>query len=311
MGRYIVKRIFWMIPIILGVAVLIFTLMDFCPGDPAEIILGGTAREEDYARLREQLGLNEPFLVRLGTFLYDTFIRFDLGESWLNGVSIKAEIAARLPRTLGLSVATLVIAIVVGIPLGIVAAINQNKWQDNLCMFVALVGVSIPGFWLSLMLIILFAVQLEWLPAMGFGSIRHYILPALSSSVYSIAMLARQTRSSMLDVIRSDYITTARAKGVREFHVITRHALKNALIPIITVLGSFFGLMVGGAVISETIFSIPGMGLYIVGAVGSRDYPIVRVGAILMAIVFSLSMLLADLVYAAVDPRIKAQYEKQ
>lgn len=310
MGRYVIKRLFWMIPIILGVAVLIFTLLDFCPGDPAQIILG-TAREEDYELLREQLGLNEPFFTRLGTFLYDTFIRFDLGESWLTGVSIKAEIVERLPRTLLLSLATLAIAVVVGIPLGMIAAVKQNKWQDSLCMVVALVGVSIPGFWLSLLLILLFSVKLGWLPAMGIGSIQHYILPAVSGAVYSIATLARQTRSSMLDVIRSDYITTARAKGVSELHVITRHTLKNALIPIITVLGSFFGIMVGGSVISETIFSIPGMGLYIVSAVGARDYPIVRAGSIFMAVVFSLCMLAVDLIYAAVDPRIKAQYEKR
>ncbi|MCU6735110.1 ABC transporter permease [Diplocloster agilis] len=311
MGRYILKRLLWMIPIILGVAVLVFTLMTFCPGDPAKINLGSTATEADYTAMREQLGLDRPFMTRLGNFLSDTFVKFDFGKSWSTGGDIKQEMLERLPRTMLLSTVTLFLAIVIGMPLGIVAAVKQNKWQDKLCMTIALTGVSIPNFWLSLLLILLFSVKLEWLPAMGIGSVRHYILPAMAGCVGNIATLARQTRSSMLDVIRSDYITTARAKGVKEFHVITRHALKNALIPIITVIGTYFGRMLGGAMILETIFSIPGMGMYIVGGVGSRDYPVVQTGSIFLAIVFSFSILLVDLIYAVVDPRIKAQYERR
>lgn len=310
MGRYIIKRLFWMIPIILGVAVLVFTLMTFCPGDPAKIIMGSMATEEDYAMMRESMGLNRPFIVRLGNFLYDTFIRFDLGKSWSTGSSIMADMAERLPRTMLLSFTTLAIAICVGMPLGIIAAVNQNRWPDNLCMTAALAGVSIPNFWLALLLILLFAVKLKWLPPMGIGSLKHYVLPAVSGSVGNIAQLARQTRSSMLDVIRSDYITTARSKGVSEFHVITKHALKNSLIPIITVIGTHFGRMLGGTMIIETIFSIPGMGTYIMAGVGNRDYPVVQTASVFLAVVFSFCMLVVDLVYAAVDPRIKAQYER-
>lgn len=299
-----------MIPIILGVTIVVFTLMTLCPGDPAEIILGGAATEADLQATREALGLNQPFLVRFGNYLYDTFIRFDFGKSWSTGASIKAEMMERLPRTMTLSLMTLTISVVIGIPLGIIAAVNQNRWQDRMCMTLALVGVSIPNFWLSLLLILFFSVQLKWLPAMGIGTWKHFILPAMAGSVGNIATLARQTRSSMLDVIRSDYITTARSKGVPEFKVITRHALKNALIPIITVIGTYFGRMLGGAMIIETIFAIPGMGTFIVGGVGSRDYPVVQTGSIFLAIVFSLCMLLVDLVYAAVDPRIKAMYER-
>ena len=311
MGRYVAKRLFWMIPVILGVTILVFFLMTLCPGDPAKIILGGSATEAELEATREVLGLNEPFFVRFGEYLYNTFIRFDFGTSWSSGASIKAEMMERLPRTMLLSVLTLGIAVVIGMPLGIVAAVNQNKWPDRLCMTIALIGVSIPGFWLALLLILFFSVQLGWLPAMGIGTWKHYILPAMAGSVGNIATLARQTRSSMLDVIRSDYITTARSKGVKEFDVITKHALKNALIPIITVIGTYFGRMLGGAMIIETIFSIPGMGMYIVGGVGSRDYPVVQTGSIFLAIVFSLCMLLVDLIYAAADPRIKAMYERK
>lgn len=298
-----------MIPIVLGVAVLVFTLMTFCPGDPAAIVLGSTATEQDLALMREQMGLNEPFIVRLGTFLSDTFIHFDLGESWITGASIKAELMERLPRTMVLSLTTLALSVLVGMPLGIAAAVKQNGWQDNLCMTFALLGVSIPNFWLALLLILLFSVNLGWLPAMGIGSWKHYILPAMAGCMGGVAQLARQTRSSMLDVIRSDYITTARAKGVPEFKVITKHALKNGLIPIITVIGTHFGRMLGGAMVIETIFSIPGMGMYIVSGVNSRNYPVVQAGTIFLAIVFSFCMLVVDLVYAAVDPRIKAQYK--
>ncbi len=300
-----------MIPIVIGVAIIVFTLMYFCPGDPATIILGSSATESDLMTMREEMGLNHTYIERLGTFLYDTFIRFDLGESWTTRTSIKEAIMERLPRTMLLTLTTLSLSILVGISLGVVAAINHGKWKDNLCMAFALLGVSIPDFWLALLLIILFSVKLGWLPAMGIGGLQYYILPAMAGCMGGIATLARQTRSSMLDVIRADYITTARSKGVPEFRVITSHALKNAFIPIITIIGTHFGKMLGGAMVIETIFAIPGMGSYIVTAVNSRDYPVVQVGAVFLAIVFSICMLGVDLVYAAVDPRIKAQYGKK
>jgi peptide/nickel transport system permease protein len=312
MGSYIFKRLLWMIPIILAVAVLVFTLMTLCPGDPAQIILGSLATEADFAAKRAELGLDNPYIVRLATFLSDTFIHFDLGVSWISNVSIADTLVERLPRTLILSLITTLFSFGIGIPLGIVAATHQGRWQDSLCMVIALVGVSMPNFWLALMLVLLFSVKLNWLPALGIGTglagLKYYILPALSGFAGGMATAARQTRSSMLDVIRSDYITTARAKGVPENKVITKHALKNALIPIITLIGSTFGTMLGGAMILETVFSIPGMGTYIITAVNNRDYPVVEIGTIFLAIVFSIFMLLVDIMYAMVDPRIKAQY---
>lgn len=309
MVKYIIKRLLWMIPIVLGVTVLVFTLMCFTPGNPAETILGATATQEDLDAKTEELGLNDPYIVRLGNYLMQVYVRHDLGSSWITKVDIMSSIAEKLPRTMILSLVTMLIAFGVGIPLGIVAATHQNQWQDSLSMVFALIGVAIPNFWLALLLIILFSVKLGWLPAMGIDAgLKSYILPALAACMGSLATCARQTRSSMLDVIRSDYITTARSKGVPERAVIFKHALKNALIPIITMAGSTFGHLLGGMIIIETVFSIPGMGNYIIGAVNNRDYPVVQGGTIFLAITFSLCMLLVDLLYAAVDPRIKAQY---
>ena len=309
MVKYIIKRLLWMIPIVLGVTVLVFTLMCFTPGNPAETILGATATQEDLDAKTEELGLNDPYIVRLGNYLMQVYVRHDLGSSWITKVDIMSSIAEKLPRTMILSLVTMLIAFGVGIPLGIVAATHQNQWQDSLSMVFSLIGVAIPNFWLALLLIILFSVKLGWLPAMGIDAgLKSYILPALAACMGSLATCARQTRSSMLDVIRSDYITTARSKGVPERAVIFKHALKNALIPIITMAGSTFGHLLGGMIIIETVFSIPGMGNYIIGAVNNRDYPVVQGGTIFLAITFSLCMLLVDLLYAAVDPRIKAQY---
>ena len=309
MVKYIIKRLLWMIPIVLGVTVLVFTLMCFTPGNPAETILGATATQEDLDAKTEELGLNDPYIVRLGNYLMQVYVRHDLGSSWITKVDIMSSIAEKLPRTMILSLVTMLIAFGVGIPLGIVAATHQNQWQDSLSMVFALIGVAIPNFWLALLLIILFSVKLGWLPAMGIDAgIKSYILPALAACMGSLATCARQTRSSMLDVIRSAYITTARSKGVPERAVVFKHALKNALIPIITMAGSTFGHLLGGMIIIETVFSIPGMGNYIIGAVNNRDYPVVQGGTIFLAITFSLCMLLVDLLYAAVDPRIKAQY---
>ncbi len=309
MIRYILKRIIWMVPIVLGVTILVFTLMTFCPGNPAEIILGSTATEEALAAKTEELGLNDPYLVRLGNYMVDVFIKRDLGASWSTNVNIMASIMERLPRTLILTIVTLLIAFGLGIPLGIMAATHQNQWQDSLSMIIALIGVAIPNFWLALMFILLFSVRLGWLPAMGItDGLKSYILPAATACMGAFATCARQTRSSMLEVIRPDYITTARSKGVPERTVIFKHALKNGLIPIITMFGTTFGGMLGGMMIIETVFAIPGMGTYIITAVNNRDYPVVQGGTIFLAITFSLCMLVVDLLYAAVDPRIKAQY---
>lgn len=309
MARFILKRLVSMFFVVLGVAVLIFTVMYFTPGDPARFILGNEATPEDLALKRAQLGLDQPYIIQLGSFLKDIFLRFDFGESYVYGKPVLGELLNRIPYTLVLGLLCMLLQVVIGIPLGVTAAVHQNGAADRVCMFIALFGVSIPQFWFGLMLVLLFSLQLGWLPAFGIGGIEYFILPCIANAFAGIATQARQTRSSMLEVIRSDYITTARAKGLRERDVIYKHALPNALIPVITILGNGFAMMLGGAVVIETVFSIPGIGMYMTSAIGNRDYPVVRGSVVLLSIAFSVVILLVDIIYAYVNPRIKAQYE--
>ncbi|MCC8105646.1 MAG: ABC transporter permease [Clostridiales bacterium] len=308
MWKYILKRLGMMVFVVLGVAIVIFSIMYLVPGDPAQIILGTSATPEQLENLRESMGLDRPYIVQLGMFLRDTFIKLDLGTSYMTKTSIAAEIVQRFPRTLTLAVWSMLVSVIIGLPLGIIAAIHQGKWQDNLSILISMLGISIPGFWLALMMVLLFSVKLGWLPAYGIGGWKYYVMPVLANSVGSIAMNARQTRSAMLDVIRSDYITTARAKGVSERNVIYKHALPNALIPIITLLGTGFGSSLGGTVIVESVFVMPGIGNYMTSAITNLDYPVVRGSVVVLAIAFSFIMLAVDLIYAYVDPRIKAEY---
>lgn len=299
-----------MIPVVLSVAVIIFTIMYFVPGDPAEIILGVTATQEELEACRESLGLNQPYLIRLGKFLEDLFLHFDFGTSYIDGTSVRTNIINRLPNTLIISLGSMLVAMVLGVSLGINAAIHQNGIADRISMLIALVGISMPGFWLALMLVLLFALKLNWLPSYGTGGIKYFILPWIAAALPEMARLARQSRSSMLEVIHSDYITTALAKGVKKRDVILRHALPNALIPIITVFGGGLAHGMGGALIIESVFSIPGLGLYIVNSINNRDYPSVQGTIVFFSILFSIIMLLVDLAYAAVDPRIKAAFSR-
>jgi peptide/nickel transport system permease protein len=309
MLRFILKRLLWMIPVIIGVTLLIFTLMYFVPGDPAAIILGSSATEAELNQKRLDLGLNAPYIIRLGKYLNAVFLHFDFGKSYITNTSITTDLLARLPRTFLLAFFCILLSVLVGVTLGVNAAAHQNGWGDRLCMLLALTGVSMPSFWVALMLVLLFALKLGVLPASGIGGIQYYILPAIANSFGGIATQARQTRSSMLEVIRSDYIATARGKGLSERTVIYKHALPNALIPVITLAGTSFGIMLGGTLVIETVFSIPGIGSYMIGAVNNRDYPVVQGSVIFLAITFSLMMLIVDLLYATVNPRIKAQYE--
>ena len=310
MTRYIGKRLLLMIPVVLSVAVIIFTIMYFVPGDPAEIILGVTATQEELEACRESLGLNQPYLIRLGKFLEDLFLHFDFGTSYIDGTSVRTNIINRLPNTLIISLGSMLVAMVLGVSLGINAAIHQNGIADRISMLIALVGISMPGFWLALMLVLLFALKLNWLPSYGTGGIKYFILPWIAAALPEMARLARQSRSSMLEVIHSDYITTALAKGVKKRDVILRHALPNALIPIITVFGGGLAHGMGGALIIESVFSIPGLGLYIVNSINNRDYPSVQGTIVFFSILFSIIMLLVDLAYVAVDPRIKAAFSR-
>ncbi len=308
MIKYILKRIILCVLVVAAAAVIIFSIMYFVPGDPAEIMLGSDATLEMIEAKREELGLNDPYLVRLGRFLYDTFIRFDLGTSYTYKLPVIQELLARFPRTVALGVSCVVLSTIISLPLGIWAALNNGKMADYICMIIAMIAASVPNFWFALMLVILFSVKLGLLPSFGIGGIEYYIMPVMAGSLATIGGLSRQTRSGMLDVIKSDFITTARAKGLPEKSVVLKHMLPNALIPVITVIGGQFGRCIGGTIVIEQIFSIPGIGTYMLNAINSRDYPIVQGGVILLAATTSIIMLLTDLVYAWVDPRIKAQY---
>ncbi|MGI5948061.1 MAG: ABC transporter permease [Lachnospiraceae bacterium] len=311
MGKYILKRLVMTIFVIVGAAVLIFSIMYFVPGEPVTILLGTEATAEEIAAKRAQLGLNDPYLIRLGRFLSDAFLHFDLGTSWFKNSSVAGDLLSRLPRTLFLGTMFVIISSVISIPLGITAAIHQNGWQDRLCMVIAMICTSVPDFWLALMMVYLFSLKLGWLPSFGIESWQCYIMPIIAGSLHGIGQLARQTRSSMLDVCRADFVTTARAKGIPEKKVIYSHMLPNALIPVITIIGGSFGRSIAGTIVIEQIFSMPGIGTYISTAISSRDYPVVQGSVIILAAFIAVVMLLVDLVYAYVDPRIKAQYIAQ
>jgi len=311
MSKYIIKRLITTIFIIVGAAILIFTILYFVPGDPARILLGSEASEADVEAKRQLLGLTDPYLVRLVRFLKDTFLHFDLGTSWFTDISVNKELAVRLPRTLLLGTLFVVLSSAIAIPLGISAAIHQNQWQDRLCMVIAMILTALPDFWLALMLVLVFSLKLGWLPAFGIESWQCFILPVIAGSLRSIGNLARQTRASMLNVTRSDFVVTARSKGVPEERVIRRHMLPNALIPIITTIGGTFASCIAGTVIIEQVFSIPGIGTYMTNAVSSRDCPVVQGCVVILAIFIALIMLVVDLIYGFVDPRIKAQYVAQ
>ncbi|WP_299299015.1 ABC transporter permease [uncultured Fretibacterium sp.] len=309
MLRYIVRRVLFLIPVLLGVAFCVFTLLYLTPGDPARMVLGDLATEDAVQEFRNREGLNDPFLVQFGNYVWKAVTKGDIGRSYITKRSVAQEVLAAFPATLKLSALAMLIAILVGLPCGILSAIKQYSLFDTVTMIFAMIGLSMPVFWLGLLLILLFSVHLRWLPSSGFGTFKAMILPAVSLSAQAISMVTRMTRSSMLEVIRADYIRTARAKGQRESVVIWVHALHNALIPVVTLCGLQFGHLLAGAILTESIFAIPGVGRLMVSSIMQRDYPMVQGGVLFIAIVFSIVNLLVDLVYAYIDPRIKAQYK--
>jgi len=296
-----------MLPVLLGVTLIIFTLTYFTDGDPARIRLGMQASPEDVEAFREQLGLNDPFIQQFVRYVGNV-ARLDFGVSFASDRPVFDEIISRFPTTFQLAAMSVVIAILIGIPLGILSATKQYTIFDTSANIVGLMGISIPNFWLSMMLVLFFGVTLRWLPTSGFDTPLHWILPSFSIGVSSTAIIMRMTRSSMLEVLRQDYIRTARAKGQKESKIIIRHALKNALIPVITVVGIEVGVLLGGAILTENIFSINGIGRYMVDSIQTRDYPVIQGAVLLIASVFSFVNLIVDIIYAYVDPRIKTQY---
>lgn len=311
MKKYIMKRIISMFLLLLGMTFIIFASLYIAPGDPAAMVAGASATEEDIARVSLSLGLDKPFAEQYFIYLKNLF-QFDLGTSYMTKQPIIDEIMLRLPNTLNLAVASMILAVIIGIPCGIITALKKDSIIDNLLTAGSLMGISVPNFWLGTMLIYVFAVQLKWFPS---GGVTHYFwtpeglreifLPAVALSAATVASFTRIGRSSMIDVLQSDYIRTAKSKGLKGTVVVMIHALRNALIPILTQFGTSFGGLLGGAIITEQVFAINGLGSYLITAINSRNYPVVQSTVLVIAAMFIVVNLIVDLLYSVVDPRIK------
>ena len=308
MSKYILKRLLQLIPVLIGVITIVFILNQLMPGDPARMLAGEGATEEAVERVRVEMGLDKPVIVQYINYLAGIVTRGDLGTSYKTGVPVLTEVLERLPTTMILAGISTLISVGIGVPLGIAAATWQNTLVDYAASGLSFIGVSMPNFWQGLMNILVFSVYLNWLPSSGFYGPRYWILPALTVGTSCMATITRTTRSSMLEVIRQDYIRTARAKGQTEYQTIVRHALGNALIPIVTSVGLEFGSLLGGAVLTESVFAIPGIGKYMVDAITNRNYPVIMGGVAILAFIFSICNLVIDVLYAYIDPRMKSQY---
>ncbi len=316
MIQFILRRLLAAVPVLLLVSLISASIMHLVPGDAATVIAGQNATDAEIAQLREQLGLNRPFPVKLAHW-YADLARGDLGKSILLNRPVTQAIAERVPVTLALAGFALLLTVAIGVPCGIIAAIRANTWVDQAVLTLALVGVSVPNFWLSLMLIVLFGVMLDWLPAGGYVPfadnpsewVRSLILPGISLALLQIGLLARITRATVLEILQQDFIRTARAKGLPRLMVIGKHVLKNVLVPVVTVVGISFGLLLSGSVVIETVYSIPGMGRLLANAIFGRDYPLIQGGLLITAAVLVLLNLVVDVLYAVIDPRI--QYDQR
>ena len=313
MAAMIVRRFIQLVFLLFGISFLVFSSMYLAPGDPASMIGGPTATESDLEAIRDNLGLNEPFLAQYGNYIAGV-VQGDLGFSYQTRQPVSEAIAIRFPNTLKLAIASMVIAIIIGIFAGLISALKHNSWMDLTSTTFALAGISIPNFWLGALLILVFSVNLQWLPVAGLADpwftvegMKQLILPAITLGTGSAAMIARMVRSSILEVVKADYVRTARAKGVKEKNVIWIHTLKNAMIPVITVIGLNFGALLGGTIITEKVFAINGVGRLMIDAIAARDFPMVQGAVLLVATLFVVVNLIVDIVYTYIDPRIKFQ----
>lgn len=310
MYKYFFKRLLMIIPILLGVALVIFFILQLTPGDPGTMILGAGGDQTAIDRLNEELGYNRPVLERFFSYLYNVVFKLDFGSSYRTRLPVIDNIRGRIPVSITLAFSTILFASVIGIPIGVLSAVKQYSLLDTVPTVISLFMAALPGFWLGMMMMYFFSLKLGWLPSNGVGSWQHFILPVVSLGLPYAAQELRFTRSSMLETIRQDYVRTARAKGANERLVIWKHALKNALLPVITVTGGNFGVLLGGAVVTESLFNIPGLGSLIITSIKIKDVPTVMGATLILAFIFSLILLGVDLLYAAVDPRIKTKYSK-
>ena len=310
MIKYVVKRLLLMIPILMGICLIVLIFIDIAPGDPARIILGNQATDQEIIDLRNELGLNDPFIIRYFRYLGHA-VRGDFGRSYMNNRAVRDELFTRFRYTLMISFFSVLLSVAIGIPLGIYAATHQYSGKDNAAIILSLICVSMPSFWFALLIIQLFSIKLNILPPAGIESWKGWIMPTVSLALGYTALITRTMRSNMLEVIRQDYITTARAKGQTESKVLYRHALKNAIIPVVQIVGTIFGGSLGGAMIAETIFSVPGLGSYMLSGLTQRDYPVIQGSSLFMSAIFTFVVLLIDIAFAFIDPRIRSQYVKK
>jgi peptide/nickel transport system permease protein len=306
MLKFLIKRILALIPVILGVMFIVFTIMSLTPGTPGSMILSPTARQEEIDELNRRLGYDRPFPERFLRYAGGA-VRGDFGNSYMTNEPVFGRIFERLPVTMTLAVFSVVTGIMIGLPLGILSAVRRYSALDLIGTVTAMLLAAIPEFWLGIMLILMFSLKLRWLPSFGVDSLRSFILPTLTLALPASAAILRLTRATMLETIRQDYIRTARAKGAPEKNVIWTHALRNALIPVITIVGSFFGSLFGGTILTETVFTMPGLGLLTLNAIRMKDIPQVMAAVIFLAAVFCVMMMIVDIVLAFVDPRVKAR----
>jgi len=304
MYDYFIRRLLQLVPVLLGVTIIVFGMVRLIPGDPAQIVAGTNATIEDIQSIRQKLSLDKPLVEQYFIYMKNIF-KGDLGTSIRTRRPVLEEIIPRYGNSLLLASCSVVIMLLLGITTGILSAVKQGSWIDYISMVISLFGVSMPVYWFGLMLMLVFSVHLGLFPTTGIGTFKHLVLPSLALGAHSTAVVARLTRSSMLEVIRQDYIRTARAKGLDEYSVILQHALKNALIPVVTIVFLRFGTLLGGAVLAETVFAWPGIGLLMIEAIGSRDYPMVQGCVLMVSVSFVLINLITDLIYPFIDPRIR------
>lgn len=307
MLKFIAKRLLMLIPVVIGISFIIFSIMSLTPGDPAQMKLGESADPAAIEALREEMGLNDPFLVRYVNYMVDV-VRGDFGESYRTGLPVIDEIVTRFPVSLKMAFFGIGLSVVIGVPLGVLSAIKQYSILDIVSLSFALLLTAVPAFFLGLMLLLVFSLNLGWFPATGADTWLHFVLPVITLGASATATITRLTRSSMLEVIRQDYVRTAKAKGAGQLRVIWKHVLRNAILPIVTVVGMNFGVQLGGTIVIESVFAMPGMGSLMITAVRMKDIPVVTATVMFVAVSIGLANLIVDILYTYIDPRIKSQY---